>query len=65
MKPLTITHEVLQLADALKAQLQLNEELQKQLHEAAEVINNLVDRCHSQQVEVEGLRNAANRRNVT
>ena len=39
--PLTITHESQRLYEALLAQVKLNEELQKQLLEAAEVIKKL------------------------
>lgn len=40
-RPLTVNHDTLRLYNALEQQLKLNEHLQKQLLEAAEVIETL------------------------
>ena len=51
-KPLTITHDVLRLYDALNGQLELNERLRVQLVEAAKMIEQLTERCVAQQKEI-------------
>lgn len=52
-KPLTITHDILRLYDALSSQLLLNEQLREQLVEAAKMIEQLTERCVAQQKELE------------